>query len=116
MILPAVTRLLILLTFLTGLLITCQEVWPEYLWWLGGVLVLIGCAFTMLNCQHMIKGRFEGIETANKLWLPLILLTCLPAVTIHFLFDVGSITTAGLFVVMLAYSATVVQAYNRLRP
>jgi len=114
--LGAITRLLALMAFLDGLLIILQEVAPGPPWWLGGVLVLIGCAFAMLNCQHMIKGKFEDVETADKLWLPLILLTCLPAATIHFLFDIGSISTAGLFVVMLAYSITVVQAYNRLKP
>lgn len=114
--LGAIIRLLMLLGFFTGLLICLQGSLPGYPWWLGGVLVLIGCGFAMLNLQHLIKSGFEGLDRPSQLWPPLILLTTLPSVTIHWLFDIGSFSTAGLFIIVLAYSISVVQAYNRMNP
>ena len=116
MLLRAITRLLVLMALLGGILIALQTTWPDYLWWLGGIVVLIGCGFAMLNLQHLIKSRFEGVARPGQLWPTLILLAIVPPTCIHWLFDLGSFSTAGLFVVLCAYGATVVQSYNRIRP
>ena len=89
--LRAINHLLILMACLTGLLIFLQATEPGLAWWLGGVLVLIGCGFAMLNFQHLIKSQFESVEKPSQLWCPLTLLTILPSVTLHWLFDIGSI-------------------------
>ena len=116
MLLGAITRLLILMALLGGLLIALQEIWPGYFWWLGGVVVLFGCGFAMLNLQHLIKSRFESVARPGQLWPTLILLALVPPACIHWLFNLGSFSTAGLFVVLSAYGATVVQSYNRIKP